>query len=80
MSSTAGLLTGSILDLLDLDRVEILRAGFRQLMDDHEFLRDAKAQAADLAPLEGAVLQSIVEEAFSHPPEVVKRARTASGL
>jgi len=62
------------------DRVEILRAGFRQLMDDHEFLRDAKAQAADLAPLEGAVLQSIVEEAFSHPPEVVKRARTASGL
>ena len=62
------------------ERVEILRAAFKQLLSDDEFLRDAKAQSAELGPLEGPVLQSIVDEAFSHSPEVVKRAKEASGL
>jgi tripartite-type tricarboxylate transporter receptor subunit TctC len=62
------------------ERVEILRRAFKELLSDDEFLRDAKTQSAELGPLEGAVLQSLVDEAFSHSPEVVKRAKEASGL
>jgi tripartite-type tricarboxylate transporter receptor subunit TctC len=62
------------------ERVEILRTSFKGLLGDSDFLSDARAQAAELGPLEGAILQSLVEEAFGHPPEVVLRAKQAGGL
>ena len=62
------------------ERVAALRAGFMAMSKDAEFLREAEHLSVDLGPLDGAALQGLVEEAFSHGPDAVQRAKDASGL
>ncbi len=55
------------------DRVEALRAAFMATMQDPEFLAEAKAQDLEITPVDGATVQSLVEEVYQSDPEVIAR-------
>jgi hypothetical protein len=61
-------------------RVAALRAAFMAMAKDAEYLKEAERLTIDLGPLEGGALQALVDEAFSHAPDAVQRAKEASGL
>jgi len=48
-------------------------------MNDPEFKKEAEAAGLDLNPVAGVKLQKIVEELIHAGPEVISRAKTASG-
>ena len=62
------------------ERVETLRAAFMKMAADPAFVGDAAAQLLELGPLDGASLQALADETFSHAPDAVARAKATSGL
>ena len=62
------------------ERVAALRAAFMAMARDADFLREAEQHVLEIGPLDGAALQALIEETYSHPAEVVQRAKEASGL
>ena len=57
------------------ERVALIRAAFAHMLEDPDFLADAKAQKLVLRPLDGAGLQALVASAFDIAPENVAVAR-----
>lgn len=55
------------------DRVEALRAAFMATMEDAEFLAEAKAQDLEITPVDGATVQSLVEDVYKADPAIVSR-------
>jgi tripartite-type tricarboxylate transporter receptor subunit TctC len=56
-------------------RVAALRAAFDAVMRDADFRAEAAALQFDVAPVDGASLQKIVEEVVSTPKELAARAK-----
>jgi tripartite-type tricarboxylate transporter receptor subunit TctC len=56
-------------------RVSALRAAFDAVMKDADFRAEAAALQFDVAPVDGASLQRIVEEVVSTPKDLAARAR-----
>ena len=61
------------------DRVETARSAFAAMLQDPEFLADAKAQKLALAPLLGADLQRLNEDTFEASPRAIETARQIMG-
>ena len=57
------------------ERVAALRDGFARMVQDADFLADARQQKLVMRPLDGAGLQALVEAAFDISPENVEVAR-----
>jgi tripartite-type tricarboxylate transporter receptor subunit TctC len=49
------------------DRVAALRKAFEETLKDPDFIRDAKAERADIAPMTGAVLAQIIDDLVGAP-------------
>ncbi|HEY4133866.1 MAG TPA: tripartite tricarboxylate transporter substrate-binding protein [Alphaproteobacteria bacterium] len=59
------------------DRLEALRRGFDATMTDPDFVAEAAKLKVELQPVTGEKIQSLVQEMFTAPPEVVEMARKA---
>ena len=57
------------------DRLALLRAAFRQAIEDPELRADAEMQRLAIDPTFGAEAQDIIERLYRSPPEVVERMR-----
>lgn len=57
------------------DRVAMLRAAFDATMKDPEFLAEAERLQAEIAPVDGATINALLERAYSSPPAEVERLR-----
>ncbi|MDB5509882.1 MAG: family tricarboxylate transporter, receptor protein [Hyphomicrobiales bacterium] len=57
------------------DRRDALRAAFDATMKDPEFLTEAKALSLEIAPIDGANVDKLVQELYRTPAEVVTRAK-----
>jgi tripartite-type tricarboxylate transporter receptor subunit TctC len=55
------------------ERVAALRKAFSDTMNDPEFLRDAAASNLEVAPVPASRLQSLIDEAYRQPPELIAR-------
>lgn len=62
---------------ISASEVKTLRAAFTATMKDPKFLADVKKANGDLAPLDGAQLQKVVNEAVATPDDVAAYARQA---
>jgi tripartite-type tricarboxylate transporter receptor subunit TctC len=58
-------------------QVELLRSAFMETMKDPKFLADVRKSNGDLAPLDGAELQKVVDDAVATPDNVAAFARQA---
>lgn len=63
---------------LPADRLESLRAGFLAMTKDPQFLADAAKIGAELQPLAGGELQSIVRSVANTPADVLEAAKQAA--
>ena len=62
------------------ERVAALRVAFHQAMNDPDFIAEAKKIDIEIDEVSGEKLQSILEDAFKLPPEIVKAASDAMEL
>lgn len=53
----------------------LLRKSFMAMMQDPEFLADARARNLDIDPASGEEIQGLVDELYKTPPAVVERMR-----
>ncbi len=60
------------------DRVQALRAAFDATMKDPEFLAESKKAELEVHPVTGAEINTLLQEVYASPPEVVKLAAEAS--
>ncbi len=59
------------------DRLAALRQAFMETMTDKDFLAEAEANKFEINPVNGEELQTLVEDVYRTPPEVVKKAAAA---
>jgi hypothetical protein len=57
------------------DRVEAVRAAFRQTMKDPRFIAALQKQRLELDPIEGDEIDGVVKNLYAMPPTVVDRMR-----
>jgi tripartite-type tricarboxylate transporter receptor subunit TctC len=57
------------------DAAAILKKSFMATMNDPEFLADAKKRGLDIEPMEGAEIQTLVEQLYKTSPAVIERVR-----
>jgi tripartite-type tricarboxylate transporter receptor subunit TctC len=57
------------------DRASLLRAAFRQAIEDPELRADAQAQRLAIDPIYGEEAQLIIARLYGSPPDVVERTR-----
>jgi tripartite-type tricarboxylate transporter receptor subunit TctC len=57
------------------DRVSLLRAAFRQAIEDPELRADARTLSLPIDPIYGEEAQVIIQRLYRSPPEVVERTR-----
>jgi len=57
------------------ERVAALRAAFDATMLDPEFLADAATAKAEIAPVDGATINALLDRAYTAPPALVERLR-----
>jgi tripartite-type tricarboxylate transporter receptor subunit TctC len=62
------------------ERVAILRAAFRQTMNDPRFIEEANKQGIELEPIYGEQLQSIVMRMLETPRDIVDKLDEARNL
>jgi tripartite-type tricarboxylate transporter receptor subunit TctC len=61
------------------DRLATLRRAFDQTVADKDFLEEAKKLGLDVAPLDGAHVQKLLDEVYALPPDVIALAKRTSG-
>jgi hypothetical protein len=59
------------------ERVKVLRAAFVKAMQDPELLAEAKKQQLEIAVMDGAEVQEIVEGMVNAPASVLEKVRNA---
>lgn len=59
------------------DRLQALRTAFDKMVQDPEFMADAKKQGFDVDPMGGAEIAAIIKDLYASPPALVERARAA---
>jgi tripartite-type tricarboxylate transporter receptor subunit TctC len=57
------------------ERVAALRKAFDATMVDKEFLADAARANAEIAPVDGAAINALLDRAYTAPPAVIERLR-----
>jgi tripartite-type tricarboxylate transporter receptor subunit TctC len=57
------------------ERVAALRAAFDATMNDKDFLADAARAKAEIAPVDGATINALLDRAYTAPKELVERLR-----
>jgi tripartite-type tricarboxylate transporter receptor subunit TctC len=57
------------------DRVSLLRAAFRQAIEDSELRADAQTLSLPIDPIYGEEAQVIIQRLYRSPPDVVERTR-----
>jgi tripartite-type tricarboxylate transporter receptor subunit TctC len=62
------------------ERVTALRKAFHAAMSDPAFIAEAERLSIEIGEVSGAKLQSILADAYSTPPEIVKAANDAMNL
>jgi len=62
------------------ERVAALRKAFHAAMSDPAFIAEAERLSIEIGEVSGAKLQSILADAYSTPPEIVKAANDAMNL
>ncbi|MDP2357210.1 MAG: tripartite tricarboxylate transporter substrate-binding protein [Beijerinckiaceae bacterium] len=55
------------------ERVEVIRKAFMATLKDPQLLAEADKAQLEITPVSGDVVQKLVQEAYSMPPEVIKR-------
>jgi tripartite-type tricarboxylate transporter receptor subunit TctC len=58
-----------------MDRVDAFRKALVAVIQDPEFVADAKRASADLSLVTGEELQALTDRLFTTAPDVLKRAR-----
>ena len=58
-----------------VERVAALRAAFDATMKDKDFLADAARANAEIAPVDGATINALLDRAYTAPKELVERLR-----
>lgn len=64
---------------LPVDQVKMLREAFMKMMNDAEFLAEAKKRNVDIEPATGEELERIAKEVVVQPPEVIERMQKLLG-
>jgi tripartite-type tricarboxylate transporter receptor subunit TctC len=64
---------------LSADLVKILRESFAKMMNDPEFLADAKKRNIDIEPARGEELERLSKEVIHQPSEVIERMKKLLG-
>jgi tripartite-type tricarboxylate transporter receptor subunit TctC len=59
------------------ERIQLLRRAFDAMLADPAFLKDSAEAGLDVAAIDGAKIQSVVEELVSTPPDIVAKAKAA---
>jgi tripartite-type tricarboxylate transporter receptor subunit TctC len=59
------------------ERVAVLREAFQAVMQDPEFLADAKKQHLETASMRGEEIEKLIARIFASPPDVIARAQKA---
>lgn len=59
------------------ERVTVLREAFQAVMQDPEFLADAKKQHLETASMRGEEIEKLIARIFASPPDVIARAQKA---
>ena len=62
------------------ERIAALRIAFHAAMTDPGFIADAEKANIEIGEIPGAKLQTILDEAFGMPPDIVKAANEAMNL
>ena len=62
------------------ERIAALRTAFHAAMTDPGFIADAEKANIEIGEIPGAKLQTILDEAFGMPPDIVKAANEAMNL
>ncbi|HEY4405234.1 MAG TPA: hypothetical protein VGN55_11380 [Xanthobacteraceae bacterium] len=57
------------------DRKQLLRAAFAATLTDPEFLEDAKRMALDVNPVSGRAVETLIDELYGTPEDVVAKTR-----
>jgi tripartite-type tricarboxylate transporter receptor subunit TctC len=57
------------------DRLALLRAAFRQAVEDPQFHTDAETQKLEIDPIYGEEAQAIIRRLYDTPPKVIERMR-----
>jgi tripartite-type tricarboxylate transporter receptor subunit TctC len=61
------------------ERIKALRAAFMSAVNDPELRKEIEARGLELSPSTGEVIEKIVLEMETMPPEIIKKARVALG-
>lgn len=64
---------------LPAERLKALRDAFTAAMKDATFLADAAKSKLDISPQTGAEVQTLVENLYASPPQIVTRAKSVLG-
>lgn len=59
------------------ERVKLMREAFMKMAADKEFQDAARKLGIDIAPVDGATMETILERIYATPPELVQRAKAA---
>jgi tripartite-type tricarboxylate transporter receptor subunit TctC len=57
------------------DRASLLRAAFRQAIEDPQLRADAQTKRLAIDPIYGEEAQLIIQHLYGSPPDVVERMR-----
>jgi len=60
---------------LPADRIRLLRAAFRQAVEDAELRADAQTQRLAIDPIYGEEAQVIIRRLYGTPPDIIERMR-----
>ncbi len=61
------------------ERVKILREAYTKVLQDSEFLAEARKRRWEIKPLSGERLEALAKEVIAQPPEVIERMKKILG-
>ncbi|MBI2987547.1 MAG: hypothetical protein HYY45_12350 [Deltaproteobacteria bacterium] len=61
------------------DRITVLREAYAKMLQDPEFLADAKKRQWEINPISGERLEALAKEVINQPPEVIERMKKILG-
>ncbi len=62
---------------LPTDRAAALRAAFDATMKDPDYLAEAKQRRLDVNPMSGAAIDTLIDELYATPPDVIAATKAA---
>jgi tripartite-type tricarboxylate transporter receptor subunit TctC len=61
------------------DRVKLLRVAYLNMLNDPEFVVEAKKRQWEIAPVSGERLEALAKEVINQPPDIIERMKKVMG-